>query len=159
MKLIRSIAWSFHFTTGIPFEDLYSEACLAYCKGVKVYDAKDRRASRTTYLYRYITNGVITFVRGEQHQKNIIWEMEYRKQEYQRTPQYEYFENDYPADVRTVITIIQDPEFNPDELPPKLARGILFRELIGMGWTHKRSWDAIRETRKLVMQTEIGCII
>ncbi len=159
MKLIRSIAWSFHFTTGISFEDLYSECCLLYCKGMRFYNVKDRRAKRTTFLYKYITYELIFFVRSEQYQKNIIWELEFRKQEYQRAPHYEFFGNDFPPDVQTISNYIRRTNGEVSNVAPKIARGIIFRHLLKMGWTHSRAWGAIQETKKIVMQTEIGCII
>ncbi len=158
MKLVRSIAWSFHFTTGLPFEDLFAECCALYCEGTRCYDKKDGPAKRTSYLYAYITYQLIFYVRREQYQKNIKWELELRKNEYQETPKYE-MDNTFPPDVRTVMNIINDSNFNILELPPKMARGLLHRKLIIRGWTHTRAWSALRETQRCVMQTPEGCII
>lgn len=158
MKLVQSIAWSFHFTTGLLFEDLYSEACLHYCEGMKEYDSNKRRAKRTTYLYRYITHMLIFYIRNENRRRDIIWEMECRKEEYQHTPHYEFY-RDYPPDVQTIMDFIQESNGEISDIPPKLARGVVFRELIKRGWTHRRSWDAIREIKKLVREIEIHCII
>jgi len=158
MKLIRSIAWSFHFTTGLPFEDLYSEACLQYCIGMKDYKEENRSAKRTTFLYRYITNGLIFYIQRERRVKDIIWAMEIRRQESYH-PVYEFFGNDFPPDVQTILDFIRESNGEISDVAPKIARGKIFRELIKRGWTHSRSWDAIRETRKIITQTEIGCII
>jgi hypothetical protein len=160
MKLIRSIAWSFHYSTGLPFDDLYSECCLWYCIGVRLYDAGKQKAKRTTYLHSYITNQVINrYVNPEMYQKNIIWELESRKSEHPKSVQYEFFSGDFPNDVQMVVDIVKDPNFNINNAAPKMARGMVHRKLINLGWTHKRAWDAIRETRKIIIQTEIGCII
>lgn len=49
INLIRKIAWSFHHATGIELDELFSEACLAYCQALKSYDPK--RGRITTYVW------------------------------------------------------------------------------------------------------------
>ena len=60
INLIRKIAWSFHKTTRIDWDDLFSEAVECYFKGLEVYDPK--KSAITTFMYQYITNGLINYV-------------------------------------------------------------------------------------------------
>jgi DNA-directed RNA polymerase specialized sigma subunit len=60
LNLIRKIAWSFHYTTQIDIDELFSEACLAYCEILHKYDSN--RGKITTYLWRSIHNHMKTYL-------------------------------------------------------------------------------------------------
>ena len=45
IDLIRKIAWSFHQTTGIEFDDLFQEAYIGYAHAMKTYDPKKGKIS------------------------------------------------------------------------------------------------------------------
>lgn len=61
--LINERAWSFHYTTGIEFDELQSQATLAYLEACKLYDS-NKGAKLTTFAYRAITNNLITFCKA-----------------------------------------------------------------------------------------------
>ena len=50
-NLARKLAWSFHHTTGLEFEDLYQEACLAYCWAERDSNYDPRKAAFTSFAY------------------------------------------------------------------------------------------------------------
>lgn len=56
---LRRLAWSFHYTTGIEWEELYSEACLGYVRAIRHYDAN--RAAASTWLYHSVRNHLISY--------------------------------------------------------------------------------------------------
>lgn len=155
MKLVRSLAWSFHFTTGLPFDDLFQEAFLAYWGALYTYDPEKAKVS--TYVYIVIRNSLIRYIQREKRERDIKWELNMRKQEWEE--EVPGVNRDLPQDVQAIITFVQDCERDLGRDPVKIARGVIFRELINQGWTHRRAWEAIRETRQIVTQTEIGCII
>ena len=62
--LIRKIAWSFHQTTGVDFEDLFSEASYLYCKALKEYDPS--RGSITSYYAYYIHHRLINYLKQQE---------------------------------------------------------------------------------------------
>jgi DNA-directed RNA polymerase specialized sigma subunit len=66
LNLIHKIAWSFHKTTGIELNELFSEACLAYCLALKNYNPK--KAKITTYMWNCIYNHMKTYL-VKYHQK------------------------------------------------------------------------------------------
>jgi hypothetical protein len=63
LNLIRKIAWSFYNTTGIDWQELFSEASLAYCEALKNYDPKKGRIS--TYLWNCIKSHLLNFIKEE----------------------------------------------------------------------------------------------
>jgi RNA polymerase sigma factor (sigma-70 family) len=50
--LIRKIAWSFHSTTGLEFDDLVSQAIVYYYEGLEKYDPS--RGKITTYMWYWL---------------------------------------------------------------------------------------------------------
>jgi DNA-directed RNA polymerase specialized sigma subunit len=68
LNLIRQRAWSFHKSTGIDWEELFSEACLAYSEALFNYDSK--RGRITTYVYHCINSHLINYIR-ELQRKHI----------------------------------------------------------------------------------------
>lgn len=85
LNLIRKIAWSFFYTTGLEYEDLFSEACLAYCECVKKYDKN--KSKITTFAHIHIRNHLINYI-NRLKLKNIdtidIYEID--NIEYQNSP-------------------------------------------------------------------------
>jgi len=69
-NLVKKIAWSFHQTTGIEFNELLSEAYVAYCEAMKSYNPK--RSRITTHLWHCITSHLINFIKVEQKYHNHL---------------------------------------------------------------------------------------
>ena len=63
IDLIRKIAWSFHHTTGLEFDDLLQEAALAYLHALKTYDPK--RGKITTYMWVCMTSHLKNYLKEE----------------------------------------------------------------------------------------------
>jgi hypothetical protein len=63
LNLLRKLAWSFHFTTGMDREELFSEASLAYCEAMQNYDSKKGRSS--TYMWNCVKSHLLNVVKRE----------------------------------------------------------------------------------------------
>ena len=63
MNFIRKIAWSFHKTTGLEWEDLFQEAAIAYIQSIKTYSKS--KGSLTTYAYKAASNRLKDYSRKE----------------------------------------------------------------------------------------------
>ena len=68
-KLLHSIAWSFHKTTGIPEEDLFSEACYIFVSTYPKYDPKKSKLS--TYLHNVVSNRLKSFCANQNKIKTV----------------------------------------------------------------------------------------
>ena len=69
----RAIAWSFHKTTGLPYDELQGEAILNLCLAVKNYDPS-KNANPNTYSRCFITNHTISYIQKEAKIKNTSTE-------------------------------------------------------------------------------------
>jgi DNA-directed RNA polymerase specialized sigma subunit len=145
LNLIRKIAWSFHKTTGIEIEELYSEACLAYCEALHNYDQS--RGKITTFMWAAIHN----------HMKNYL--IKY----YQKQPILLSFE-----DIKVERSILIDNLFeklSPDGqsisqiilmssrayvcLDQTKAKQRITTIMLNKGWSMCRIWSGIKELKSV----------
>lgn len=68
-KLLHGIAWSFHKTTGIPEEDLFSEACYIFVSTYPKYDPE--KSKLTTYLHNVVSNRLKNFCANQNKIKTV----------------------------------------------------------------------------------------
>jgi len=151
MKLVRSIAWSFYYTTGLSFEDLFAEACLGYSIARKTYD-DTRPAKFSTYLVSTVKIHLVNYAKKEKSTQTCSL---FSAANISQTPVYEYWEC-YKPDIQTIINIVRNSNGEISGVPPKMARGVIRRELREQGWSWPRIWDTIRETKQMVYETPIG---
>jgi len=52
LNLLRKIAWTFHKSTGLDWDELFQEASLSYLKALKTYDPE--KGKITTYIWCHV---------------------------------------------------------------------------------------------------------
>lgn len=70
INLIRKLAWSFHHSTRLDYDDLFQEAALAYCEALKTYNPK--KGKITTYTYWYITSRLKNYIKEESKMNSCL---------------------------------------------------------------------------------------
>jgi len=157
--MIKRIAWSFHHTTGLDYDELYAEACLAYCEASKTFNS-EKYQKLTTYAYPIIVNALRAFIIKEKKQHPETKDMGIFEAAY--TPMYEFFTN-VSEDLKKVANIIFSNENlieQMEQVPPKMARGIFVRHLKeNYGYNPEKGWRISENVRKELTQIEIGNII
>jgi len=83
LNLIRKIAWSFHRTTAIDFEELFSEGCLAYAETLPKYTPD--KGKLTTFIHLVIHS----------HLKNYIAKIKKNKMEFVSIDSITYLEDSH----------------------------------------------------------------
>ncbi len=159
LNLIRSIAWSFHRSTKVEWDELFGEACLAYIEALQSFDPEKSNGSQeTSWAFICMRDKLISFCSKDNRHKKPIrldWLYDYKSAEH---PNYEFFElsfvsfprsiyfKTFSKDTRTIINIVRR---NPHRyaLPPKKALGKMSRHLRGWGWSYPRVWKAMRFLR------------
>lgn len=63
LNLIRKIAWSFHQTTRLEWNDLFSKAIQSYYDALKKYDPA--KSKITTYIHLYITLDLTNYIKQQ----------------------------------------------------------------------------------------------
>lgn len=145
INLIRKAAWSFHQTTGIEWDELFSEASLAYCEAIQSYDPKKGNAKESSWIYTCIENKLKSFIALELRTKNIDEFIKDWATTTEQSPEYEFYApdrfKDLSQDVRSIVYMVLK---NPQDYiiqgnPPKSVFGLLRRDLNSIkGWTWPR---------------------
>jgi len=156
LNLLRKLAWNFHQSTNIPFDDFYSEALLAYCE---VLDSKKFDPTRgikfTTWLWSIVCNKLIDYLHQEQKHLYVDYDVDLSFD-----VEYEYFaENNLNTEQREMIHEILDHFDVFDALKPKFARGEVVRRLREKNWKEPVLWDTLRSLRAEINQMENLSII
>ena len=149
LNLIRYIAWSFHRTTGIDWEELFGEACLAYCEALQSYQPK--KSEESTWIFNCVENKLINFCKMEWKHKNPVG-IEGWIETTIPIPDYEFFEDRFSElnlseDVKWIIRMILR---NPQRYNVTAFKtiGIITRDLRDKKkWQYKRIWAGMTNLR------------
>jgi len=140
LNLIRETAWSFHRTTGVNWDDLFGEACVAYCQAI---NAHENGTAKSTLIFSCIRNRLANFCRSELRNKyirDIDW---YESSEPEQD--FEFFETSIhdklSKDSKSIVNMILK---NPRRyaLPPRKALGKIRYNL-----RNRKKWNTVRINR------------
>ena len=156
IKLMYSIAWSFHRTTGVPWEELLSEAFLAYSITMDKYFDKDK-GKESVYLYQAVTSHLITFCKKEKRRKD--WEIITEDlSEFSHLPTFiKWLELESSLTVSKDLKQILDLVLNHTQelacMTSKGARGFLYKQLRTQGWAWSRIWAAFTSMKSFLKES------
>lgn len=148
LNLIRSVAWSFHKSTGIEFEELFGEASLAYVEALETHEPE--KAKLSTYATVIMQNHLKTFCDEEkrnQGKSSFSDDFFAGKENQEQDFFFQEWVSELPRDLQIVCKVIFEA---PEEListSAKATRGNLIRKLRTWGWSWPRIWTAIREMK------------
>lgn len=168
LNLMRKIAWSFHRTTGLPFEDLLSASyeCFIYAKNTYQPD----RGAFSTHLSCVARNRLIHWCHtaykmtehnfARQPSTPFLWEAAHllsEQTDYQdpeRVCIVKQALRDLPSEAKMIAKMVLDSpaEFLACGDRPKLARGLVKNKLREMGWTWSAIWKGFRDLKSVLSQ-------
>ena len=169
VNLIRSIAWSFHQTTGIDYEELFSEATLAYYESLPKYDSNI--AAISTYMHKCIKNALMQFVYTEYNKPRSFSQMPENIDFVKEKTEDEFFELilSLPEACRSIIEeVLQNENLytgeslhfkRKDKITPRMARGMLYRNLRKKGWSWPKIWRNIKYIKCFLNKHQTSYII
>lgn len=149
LNLIRKIVWRFHKKSGVDWDDLFGEACIAYCRAV---DTIDHKKDRDAYwVYRCVYSQLQNYCNKERrYQERIRLTGDGYNGALSYTPHYEYYAEDQLSD--DVKWILRRVRRNPARYIG-MNGGSPFRRITedlkyNKGWSWERVWEAMRTLRK-----------
>ena len=135
-NLIRKIAWSFHRSTGIDFDDLFQEAFIAYTKAMESYNPKKGKIS--TYVWFCISSHLKNYINENKKQAGFCTSMEEvnlnHKSDIQTIPFWEKL-NQEAIEITNII--FTAPKLFMDE-PIKKIEDKITDILLSRGWGMKK---------------------
>jgi len=150
IDIAHKIAWSFHHTTGLEFEDLQSVAYLALVEAEKTYQG-NTGVRFSTYAYHHIRNALVDYCTKEQTRAMPV-DPHPDQLTTSRTPEQDVsfmsVLEGLSDEAKTVCKIIFE---SPNEFlelnRPKLSRGRVKEKLRELGWSWSMIWDSFREIK------------
>lgn len=158
INLIRKITWSFHRTTGIEWNELFSEACLAYCEAANSFD-DSKTSKESSWMFSCIQNQLTNFCKIEQRNNKASNTLEYPVREWMNpsspeNPTYEFYFDDptlaLSNDVQLIIKMARKnpTRYNRIGLTNRTAIGNIRKDLRGKkNWTFPRINKAMQDLR------------
>ncbi len=160
IDLVRKIAWIFTKRSCVfEFDDIFSEACVAYLEGEQQFDPT-KGVAKTTFLWTYIQNHLLNRVLDAQSKyvdreaTADVYELQiptYAQDPLTRliatTKWGDFYASLTPA-AQEVCDILLDA--STGYLPidaPKLCRGRIRDELRARGWSWSTRWTSYRELK------------
>lgn len=158
INLMRKLAWSFHYSTGLNFEDLLSEAYCAYYMAKKEYTP--RKGKFSTWIWECIENHLINYCKQERFSpmynfinledaNNMLIAPESRTKD-----DFLEFLMSLPKDCQHVAHIATSKKFMENQMGNKQARGIIYKTLREEGWRWRRIWTAFNALKFAVNEIE-----
>lgn len=152
-KLLHKWAWSYKTTTGIEEEELFSEACVAYMSAILTYDL-DKHVELSTWISYCVKNRLNSFVTKFHSDKSFTLFDEEKMDSFPAFDKYEaiFAYSDMLTELspkaKFVCDLVLKQQKTLDGLPPKLARGVLQKELRTQGWIWSDIWSTFTELKK-----------
>lgn len=156
INLVRKIAWSFNKTTGLPFEDLFSEASLHYAIALKKWDGRSCKFS--TYAYTLMKNGLIDYCTKQQDHSvsdYMVEDCPYQLN-FQDTVEFVDTISKNTESIKTICFLVFEAQEEFAGLSPKLTRGAIVERLRDLGWPWSKIWSSFKDVKEFLSVNQPG---
>ncbi len=155
LNIVRKVVWSYARSTGLDFDELCSEAYLAYLEAAPSYDPA--RGKKSTFIWNVVRNHINSLLKAKKEipvdkeaidilieerdelnpEQVVLAEESWR----------ELFESLSP-DAKMICLLMNSGEVYLNTDKPREARGIIARELKARGWSESKIWATFREIKQ-----------
>jgi RNA polymerase sigma factor (sigma-70 family) len=161
LNIVRKVVWSYTRSTGMDFDELCSEAYLAYLEAAPSYDPA--RGKKSTFIWNVVRNHINSLLKAKREvpvddeaidtlieegeeldpEQVVLAEESWR----------ELFESLSP-DAKMIFFLLNSNEGYINTDKPREARGIIARELKARGWSENKIWVTFREIKQTLRITQ-----
>ena len=141
LNIVRKVVWSYARSTGLDFDELCSEAYLAYLETAPSYDPS--RGKKTTFLWNVVRNRINNLLKTKKEVPMDKEAMESLLECHEEwDPEriiiakecWEELFNSLSPDAKMICLLVNNGEVYLNTDKPREARGIIARELKARGW-------------------------
>lgn len=163
LNLIRKVVWSYVKTSPVlDFDDLFSEACLAYLEAEPKYDAS--KGKKSTFVHHVVSNRLNSLI-SKEGKKNTkehpaeTFELEYLgATECEPTPEqfiiakerWEELLEQLSPEALVVWGVIEKKDIYLCTDKPRQCRGVIVKILREAGWSWNKIWNTFNEIKNAV---------
>ncbi len=151
-NFLRKLAWSYNKTTGMPYEELFSEATVGYTIAMNTYNP-DKKVPIINWIALCIKSRLNNFLREGKNNITTTFidddmaESIPAPDEFEARDSLEEIMDTLPADAREICQMIIDGSDVYGSMNGRKVRGIIRNELREKGWAHNRIWKAFDEIK------------
>jgi len=154
LNIIRKVVWSYvKSNRNLEYDELYSEACLAYLVASPQYDPA--KSQKSTFVWRVVSNHLNNYIkdlRKKEFTETSLTELQSIEKE-ELNPEYimsarEEWEEliaKMSPEAQMIYSIVNHEEFQ--EAQPKKIRGEIVKKLRRKGWSHGVIWSTFKEIK------------
>ena len=151
IKLIRKIAYSFHATTGLEYEELLGEATVAYYEARKMHEPE--KGALSTWTWTYMHNRLLYYLQTQARWERNNYKNPKTDSHWEDSHFLLEFMDELPEDSKLVCEMILD---SPREFfgnTQKETMGQVEARLRELGWAWKNIRGCLKEIKKALMKT------
>src|SRR5690606_1076575 len=155
LNIVRKVVWSYARSTGLDFDELCSEAYLAYLEAAPSFDPS--RGKKTTFIWNVVRNHINSLLKAKKEvpvDEEAINMMIEEKDELDpeqvvlaEESWKELFES-LSSDAKMIFFLLNSNEVYINTDKPRESRGIIARELKARGWSENKIWATFREIKQ-----------
>lgn len=155
-RMIAGRAWTFHYLTGIEFEELHAQGRLIFVQARKDFIAG--KSSFSSWLWLYLTtrlaNFVGTFHRNVSLDDDLIHLEPHSNLNPRRLLIWKETIGNLSTEAKEVVRLLMGSPAEALNIigtePPRIIRGAIRRHLQDEGWPCTAIWDAFREIKQVL---------
>jgi hypothetical protein len=150
VNLLRKIAWSFHKTTGIEWEELFAEALFKYVLLAKEYDLEENSDKRkvSTLIWTSISNGLKSYIEQYGRINGPLEHLgdaeEWKWDRYDALP---FWEN-LTEEAQGVADLVIKQSDHFAVIPPEQVEKHIIFVLSNMGWKMEKILTGINDLKR-----------
>jgi len=165
IDMARKLAWSFSRTTGLEFEDLFQEACLAYMWALNDERYDPSKSKFTSFAYMKMRNWLSDYAESQYRARDL--NLEGMLAESSEEDSAFALEDLLPSDeagpehalafaeelgelspeAKEICRMVMEEPSEYAQLGKRAGRGRVKDELRAKGWTWDRIWDGLRQAK------------
>lgn len=163
LDLIRKITWAFvRSNTGVEYDDLFSEACVAYLEALPRYDPA--KGKKSTYMYHCISGKLKSVLQQEARRNGhetitddfmgVATDEPSPEQALYATERWAALLSSLSSEALLIVQLALNNEATATTpSSPRRCRGQIILQLRGLGWSWSAIWRAFREVKSHVHAT------
>jgi len=161
LNIVRKVVWSYARSTGLDFDELYSEAYLAYLEAAPSYDPA--KGKKSTFIWNVVRNHINSLLKAKKEIHVDKEAMETLLEGHEELdPEriiiaeecWEELFNSLSPEAKMICLLMNNGEVYVNTDKPREARGIIARELKARGWGENKIWATFREIKQTLKMTQ-----
>ena len=161
LNIVRKVVWSYTRSTGMDFDELCSEAYLAYLEAAPSYDPA--KGKKSTFIWNVVRNHINSLLKAKKEipvDKEAMETLLEGREEWDPERMiiaeecWEELFNSLSPEAKMICLLVNNGEIYINTDKPREARGIIARELKARGWGESKIWATFRELKQTLKMTQ-----